>query len=781
MPTLVVQISKADNDVPPPESWGATLDETWVHVERVIAYWSRVLKPAERNYSPTEREALALKEGLIKFQPFIEGETILAVTDHAALTWSKTFQNVNRRLLTWGTVFAAYPNLKIVHRAGRVHSNVDPISRLRRRVPIHDSPTVDATKHILMGAEDDPLEDMYTKLGERFEEKLLNVATNFVAQESHQPPDHSLIITNALDIPALQGDSGATAYHTSSSYSVITHISASEIEEWRTAYSHDALWSKVLYAFQSNEDDSEYLSQYVERSGLLYFKDWNGNLRLCVPHSKVNSVMDEVHNTITESAHGGYAKTYNRIAAVYYWPKMSRDIKRYTETCDICQKSKPRRHAPVGLLQPIPIPSQPFEVVSMDFIPELPNSEGFDNILVIIDKLTKYALFIPTTVNVTKEETAALFFKHVICKFGIPRQVITDRDTRWKGEFWENICKQMGMRRSLTTSYHPQADGQTEIMNQGLEISLRAYIGPSRNDWAKLLDGLALSYNSTPHSATGYAPAYLLRGFTPVTGSSILHNQEPVPRGRINSPRVSTATDKGSPEELIQTDNLSDLIYEHDVEDMVENFRVHRHRAQEALTLGQHFQRQAYNKGRLATEYQIGDHVLINPHSLQLLRAEKGRGKKLLMKYEGPFEVMDKISPVAYRLRMPASYGMHPVINIAHLETYKHSPEEFGSRPNRSLNRADFDEMPEIDVDRIVSERQKKSRNGRMITEYLVRFEGLGEDEDEWKTAVQLKNAPEVLQTWRARMLRRKQDKKALDLRSSRTKHATGANTRDAD
>ena len=85
MPNLVVQISKADNDVPPSGPQGATLEETWVHIERVITYWSRILKPAERNYSPTEQGALALKEGLIKFQPYIEGETILAVTDHAAL------------------------------------------------------------------------------------------------------------------------------------------------------------------------------------------------------------------------------------------------------------------------------------------------------------------------------------------------------------------------------------------------------------------------------------------------------------------------------------------------------------------------------------------------------------------------------------------------------------------------------------------------------------------------------------------------------------------------
>ena len=103
---------------------------------------------------------------------------------------------------------------------------------------------------------------------------------------------------------------------------------------------------------------------------------------------------------------------------------MSKDIKKYVSTCNICQKAKPRRQALVGLLQPILIPSQPFEVVSMDFIPELPLSSRFDNILVIVDKLTKYAIFIPTTISVTEVETAELFFHH------IPRQVITDRNTR---------------------------------------------------------------------------------------------------------------------------------------------------------------------------------------------------------------------------------------------------------------------------------------------------------------------------------------------------------------
>src|ERR1700685_309642 len=120
--------------------------------------------------------------------------------------------------------------------------------------------------------------------------------------------------------------------------------------------------------------------------------------------------MSEVHNIITESAHGGYAKTYNRIASTYYWPRMSRDIKWYVSTCDICQKSKPKHHAPVRLLQCILIPTQPFEVVSVDFIPKLPLSDEFNNIFVTVDKLTKYVVFIPTTTTVSEKETADLFF-----------------------------------------------------------------------------------------------------------------------------------------------------------------------------------------------------------------------------------------------------------------------------------------------------------------------------------------------------------------------------------
>ncbi len=743
VPQLVSMLSKEHNDVPALPEWSTNFEDTIVHVERVVCYWSRVLKSAERNYSPTEREALALKEALIKFQPYIEGEKILAITDHAALTWSRTFQNVNRRLLTWGTVFSAYPNLRVVHRAGRVHSNVDPISRLRRRIPFQNGPVSDGIASVDLRKPEtyqDPMKNMYKELGDRFEEKLLSVGTRFVAHEECRASDFAKDMGTIPFQLENQAFVGELPFQSAQTHTLLVGISEDEVKEWREAYQEDVHYRSVLDSFKKSTAHiaPEYPQYFYSDNGLIYFEDSNGNNRLCVPKSLRVQVMSMIHNTLTESAHSGYHKSYNRLATTHYWPGMSRDLQKYVSTCDICQKSKPRRHGPVGLLQPIPIPTRPFEVVSMDFIPELPESSGYNNILVIVDKLTKYAIFVPCSTTINEENTARLFFEHIIAKFGIPAQIITDRDPRWRNTFWKEVCKLMGMKRALTTAHHPQADGQTEVLNQGLEIALRAYIGPERNDWAKYLNGLALSYNSTPHTSTGYAPAYLLFGFTPRTESTLLSDPNFIPR-----PLGDSVLTGGKPDSVY-------LEHENDkAVDMAEQFEAERLRAKEALQLSQAFQQKNYNKGRLLTEFEEGELVVLNPHSLDLIRDIKGRGRKLMMRYDGPFEIIRKINPVTYQLRLPTSYGIHPILNIAHLEKYRPSPTEFGQRPTKRMNRDDFEALPEMEIEKIVAERMfKAAGKNRRVKKFRVRWMGLPEHEDEWKTKEELRNAPQILEEW---------------------------------
>lgn len=140
-PCLVTVMGIGKKDLDFKDEWAPDFEDTVVHVEWVIAYWSRLFKNVEMRYSTTECEALAAKEGLVKLQPFIEGEHILLITDHSALQWVRTYENANRRLAAWGAVFSAYlPKLEIVHHAGRVHSNVDPLSRLPRAPPPQTSP-----------------------------------------------------------------------------------------------------------------------------------------------------------------------------------------------------------------------------------------------------------------------------------------------------------------------------------------------------------------------------------------------------------------------------------------------------------------------------------------------------------------------------------------------------------------------------------------------------------------------------------------------------------------
>ncbi|QRW26688.1 Retrovirus-related Pol polyprotein from transposon [Rhizoctonia solani] len=527
VPRMTIPASKQRDDVTGGDTWDKQdFEETTAQVERVIAYWSRILKEAERNYSPTEREALALKEALVKFQVYLEGAEFVAITDHAALTWSKTYNNVNRRLMTWGLVFSAYPGMQIVHRAGRVHDNADPISRLRRRTPYHTSPLADQSTPLKLNMEEDPLRNLYKEINERFEEKLLGVASAFT--QSYKIGNSQKPIKKWIPTPT-----EAISYQTTTSYSVEISINSEEITRFIEAYKKDSHFKQVMEEFKSHHNplNPPFHQYQIGDNGLIYFIDSQEKYWLCVPRDLQVDILKENHDNLNQGAHAGYAKTYHRIASVYYWPKMARSIQKYVHTCDICQKAGHRRHGPRGFLQPLPIPQQPFEVVSMDFIMDLPPSNNYNTILVIVDKLTKYGHFIPCTTQIDEAQTAQLFHDHIWCHYGLPWQVITDRDARWTGAFWGHLVSMLGIRRALTTAHHPQSDGQTEILNQTTEVAIRVFTNPAKDNWSKLLSGFAHSYNTSVHTSTQQTPAFLLRRFQPLTSADLLAlTSENIPR-----------------------------------------------------------------------------------------------------------------------------------------------------------------------------------------------------------------------------------------------------------
>jgi hypothetical protein len=185
---------------------------------------------------------------------------------------------------------------------------------------------------------------MYSELEEKLEEKHLNITSKYV-NSSYNLPNYFHLAQDGLELILPEGESLVQDYANSNTYSVFVGMNNEGLESWKKGYITDQFYSKVLNAFQINDDKDGNYPQYQVIEGLIYLEDWNGNLRLCVPDSFCIEVMSKVHNILTESAHRGHAKTYNCIASTYYWPKMSRDIKKYVSTCDICQKAKPQRHA----------------------------------------------------------------------------------------------------------------------------------------------------------------------------------------------------------------------------------------------------------------------------------------------------------------------------------------------------------------------------------------------------------------------------------------------------
>ena len=157
----------------------------------------------------------------------------------------------------------------------------------------------------------------------------------------------------------------------------------------------------------------------------------------------------------------------------FYWPKMTRFIRKYVATCPFCQRNKPSNRKPMGLLQPIPIPTKPWEEVTIDLIIDLPKmKDGCIAIVVFVDRLTKMAHFVPLKAPMDAPAMAKAFLDNVFRLHGLPCIIISDRDIRFTSRFWQTLLTLLGTTLSFSTAYHPQSDGQTERVNRVIEEML---------------------------------------------------------------------------------------------------------------------------------------------------------------------------------------------------------------------------------------------------------------------------------------------------------------------
>jgi len=269
----------------------------------------------------------------------------------------------------------------------------------------------------------------------------------------------------------------------------------------------------------------------------------------------------------------------------------------------------------------------------MDLITQLPKSNGYNAICVIIDRLTKRAHFIPINNWFSSKGMAQLLYDKVYPLHGLSLQIILDRGVQYSAKLFQEWCKILGIEFTMLTAYHPQTDGQIEHVNQALEQYLRCYVDYNLSNWSDLLPSAEFAYNNQAHKGIKKSLFYLEYGRHPRAGPILV---------------------KESPQR-----DLNDLTYKR--HEALEQAKV-------ALTLVTERMKWYYDKKVQSVLFKVGDKVLLNLKDYQTTE------QTLQPQYEGPFEIIEKLSLVTFRLRIPPRYRvLHPVFHASKLTQYSES------------------------------------------------------------------------------------------------------------
>ncbi|KAJ1584313.1 hypothetical protein NDA12_002209 [Ustilago hordei] len=418
-------------------------------------------------------------------------------------------------------------------------------------------------------------------------------------------------------------------------------------------------------------------------------------------------VMTQCHDGIT-AGHVGRDATIKAAQRHYWWPNMTAWIADYVASCPVCARYKAPRHRPYGLLQPLATPDRPWGSISLDFIEGLPtskkyDSKTYDSILVIVDRLTKFAILAPTHKTVTAKQTAVLLYGHMVRLFGYPDHMVSDRGRQFISGAWKAFAEQMGVKHSLSTAYHPQTDGQTERVNQVIEQYLRMYCNYEQNDWANLLDTAAFVYNNTVHNSIGVSPFFACYGWNPKAHPDI--------------PQRLGVNDPGRFEYLMDGKERCKYL-------------------QEQIREAQRRSVDQYNRKHKDIEFKVGDMVYINRRNWKTRRPTP----KLDTRFAGPYPVQERVGRRAYRITLPANLRVHDVFHVSMLE-----PARTSSLPQRA-EQPTMPPLPDEDLDfEVEALIDKRSHNG--TTEYKVLWRGYSEEAASWEPVENL-NCPDLIQEY---------------------------------
>ncbi|CAA7062265.1 unnamed protein product [Microthlaspi erraticum] len=462
------------------------------------------------------------------------------------------------------------------------------------------------------------------------------------------------------------------------------------------------LLSRIRVAQQSDQS----LLDATRVTGSEYEVSANGTIlvrgRVCVPKDVElrHQILGEAHAS-KFSIHPGATKMYHDLKRYYHWVGMKRDVADWVAKCNTCALVKAEHQVPGGLLQSLPIPEWKWDRITMDFVVGLPVSRTFDAIWVIVDRLTKSAHFLAIKKTDGAAVLARKFVREIVRLHGVPASIVSDRDPRFTSEFWRAFQAEMGTKVHLSTAYHPQTDGQSERTIQTLEDLLRMCVLDWGGHWADHLSLVEFAYNNSFQASIGMAPFEALYGRP------------------CRTPLCWTQVGERS---------MYGATY---VQETTEKVRVVRLNMKEA----QDRQKSYADRRRRELEFQVGDRVYLK---MAMLRGPNRSiaENKLSPRFMGPFPVVERVGPLAYRLELPEIMkAFHKVFHVSMLRKCLHPTEELVARIPEDL-------QPDLTVPavpmRILERREKVLRNKR-IPLLRILWDCSGSTEETWEPEAKMK------------------------------------------
>ena len=412
------------------------------------------------------------------------------------------------------------------------------------------------------------------------------------------------------------------------------------------------------------------------------------------------------HHDSPLAGHYGYAKTLELLSRNYYYPGMYNHVKSYVTTCDACALGKAPRHLQHGELSPLPVPSGPWKSISCDFVVDLPLSNGYDSLLVFVDRFTKMIHLVPCLKTTDAPGFARMYLDHVVRLHGIQDSLVSDRGSIFTSHFWSSLSNMMNMKQKLSTAYHPQTDGQTERMNQTIEQYLRIFCNYLQDNWSSLLSLAEFSYNNAHQPSINCSPFYANYGYNP---SFTIDLRKP-------STNITVAP--------AAKDHAGVLRNLH--EQLIEN-----------LKSAQNHQAKYYDAKHKRIEFTVGNKVwLLSPN----VRTERP-SKKLDWKRLGPFPITKRIGTQAYKLELPSSMRIHPVFHVSLLDPHK--PSTIPGRTNPPPPPVVVDDKQEFEIEQILDSEVKRKH-----LYYLIKWKGYPISDNSWQPVENVKNAPQLVESF---------------------------------